>query len=159
MAQETMDFGRDALSGTSEFAAAMLEAGASLFNIDVEVPTIPWRGDSATPPADQAELGPVWIGESPSRTKTARECFTEARQAYREFDYHLAVLCATQALYCHPSTNRAGAAYLLRGACQYLLNNTSRAGEDFNRAKSCGVTDMDSRVFPLDMVRFFEGMK
>ncbi len=152
------NFGQDFLSGYSEFLGAAVEGSFALIGADVDVPTIPWRDTGK----EKKTNTPKKIKKaSPSRKKSEPEILVDehisrAMSAYRSFHYEQGVRSATDAIKIAKTATEIGQAHVIRGACLYLMNDLSRAKQDFAVARLSGIESMDSNVFPHDMISFFE---
>ncbi len=154
LVEEAVGFGHDALSGTSELVAGSVEGCFALLNQNVSVPTIPWRHEGKSRQTQTVRKSCVTSQDSSLYETSAKEYLKMAMCAYRNFDYQRAVAVSTDSLKAGRSASDKGNAYVWRGACFYLLNNTGRAKSDFAAAKRYSAS-MNSKIFPEDMIRFY----
>ena len=154
--QETVNFGHDFLSGTSEMVGAFVEAVPAAGNVSVHCPTIPWRQETTRRNiSNNPSSGNV---QTPLARPSASEWLASAMQAYQAFDYEKTASLASNVLQSEGGPSEKGQAYVLRGSARYLLNDLAQARSDFTAAKQEGVR-IDPQVFSQDMIEFFNQCK
>lgn len=129
------------LAVSSEMITGPVGAYASvILGERVNIPTIPPPKRGSTQPSVSEGL------------------YQQAMTAYKGFEYPYAATLASRAAGESESRQHTAQAYQLEGACYYLMDDLDQAEQNFRRAKHYGASSMDSKIFPADMIRCFEGV-
>lgn len=78
-----------------------------------------------------------------------------AMRSYQHFEYQAVIKTTSHGLSVAVTHDDRARLLVLRGAAHYLLNDLTQAKSDFTAAKQEGAQLMDSKMFPQDMIEFF----
>ena len=81
--------------------------------------------------------------------------------SYQQFEYQDVIKITSHGLSAIATHDNRARLLVLRGAARYLLNDVKQAESDFRAAKQEGAQSiaMDSKIFPQDIIEFFNKSK